>query len=251
MIPKLVSGFDDISPGSLSSVYNLYSRVFKNLLTVSSPEVAEMTKLYENCQRMVGIAYANEMADACSTLRIDANEVTRAASTKPFGFHPYQPSLGVGGHCLPVNPHYLLSNAPFPLLAFATESMRTRPMRVVDRVMQQLKELKACSTIHRFQPRLLVVGVGFKKGQSALTGSPGVAAMVHLLSAWEDVYVEFVDPFVDQEALSWVPKLDEITRWKKSSLEEFDVIIVATDQGLDMDVLKTISSKVIIENFCG
>jgi len=103
-IPKIISGLDDITAGSLASIYEVYSQAFDSIITVSSPEVAEMVKLYENCQRMVNIAYANEMADACMQLGIDAYEVCNAAATKPFGFSSYTPGLGVGGPCIPCNP---------------------------------------------------------------------------------------------------------------------------------------------------
>lgn len=79
---------------------------------MSRPEVAEMTKLYENCYRMVNITYTNEMSDACLRHGIDSNEMISAAATKPFGFQEFRPGLGVGGHCIPVNPFYLFANNP-------------------------------------------------------------------------------------------------------------------------------------------
>jgi nucleotide sugar dehydrogenase len=103
-IPKVVSGLDDITVGSLDSILQIYSTVFNTIVPVSRPEVAEMTKLFENCQRMVIASYANEMSDACESLNIDPYEVTSACATKPFGYLPFLPSLGVGGHCIPVNP---------------------------------------------------------------------------------------------------------------------------------------------------
>ena len=99
-IPKIVSGLDDVVPGSLDAIMSIYEPVFDNVVPVSMPEVAEMTKLFENCQRMICIAYANEMADACASHGIDPYEVSRAAATKPFGFVPYQPGPGLGGHCI-------------------------------------------------------------------------------------------------------------------------------------------------------
>lgn len=96
-IPKIISGLDQ---PSLDSISALYSRVFTTLLPVSSPEVAEMTKLYENCQRMLCAAYANEMSNACEALGINGFEVSAAAASKPFGYLPFQPSAGVGGHCM-------------------------------------------------------------------------------------------------------------------------------------------------------
>lgn len=97
MIPKVISGLNDITPGSVESIKALYSTVFHTIVPVTCPEVAEMTKLYENCQRMINIAYANEMADACGHLGIDPLEVSRVAATKPFGYQAYTPGLGVGG----------------------------------------------------------------------------------------------------------------------------------------------------------
>ncbi|KJZ76506.1 hypothetical protein HIM_04235 [Hirsutella minnesotensis 3608] len=165
-IPKVISGLDDVVPGSLEAIRALYSRVFERVVLVSSPEVAEMTKLYENCQRMVCIAYANEMADACQKLKIDPFEVCEAASTKPFGFLPFQPSLGVGGHCIPINPYYLIANNDFPLLESATERMRNRPAVIAQRAIRRLSGIS--------WPRVLVVGMGFKPGQSHLANSPGL-----------------------------------------------------------------------------
>ncbi|PHH92211.1 hypothetical protein CDD83_8411 [Cordyceps sp. RAO-2017] len=111
----------------------MYARAFDRVVPVSSPEVAEMAKLYENCQRMVCIVYANEMADACRARGIDPFEVCAAAATKPFGYMPFRPGLGVGGHCIPVNPYYLLANNDFPLLQAATECMRRRPAAIAQR----------------------------------------------------------------------------------------------------------------------
>ncbi|CCG84705.1 protein of unknown function, partial [Taphrina deformans PYCC 5710] len=90
-VAKIISG---LNPESLESIKRIYDVAFSNLVCVSSPEVAEMTKLYENCQRMVCIAFANEMSDACAGHNIDPYEVSRAAATKPFGFMPYTPSMG-------------------------------------------------------------------------------------------------------------------------------------------------------------
>lgn len=113
----------------------MYSTVFDRVIPVTKPEVAEMMKPYENCQRMMCIAYANEMADACIPHGIDLYEVCDAASTKPFGYMPYSPD--VGGHCIPVNPFYLLASSNFPLLRSAAESMGSRPARLAKRGLVQ------------------------------------------------------------------------------------------------------------------
>jgi len=238
-IPKVISGLDDIVEGSLQSIHELYSQVFENIVTVSKPEVAEMTKLYENCQRMMCIAYANEMANACEPHNIDPYEVARAAATKPFGYQSFMPSSGVGGHCIPVNPYYLLANSDFPLLQAATESMEKRPAHLADKAMRSL--LKGSDADHsrgHDRKRVLVVGVGFKAGQSVLSCSPGVAMLERLLGEW-NVEAIFADPLVEASAVPFAAKLDEVTEWNKITLQQFDLIVVTIRQtGLDFELLE-------------
>lgn len=248
-IPKIISGID--SP-SLTAVHQLYGRVFDHLIPVSSLEAAEMTKLYENCQRMVCAAYANEMADACASLGIDEWEVSRAAASKPFGYQPFWPGPGVGGPCIPVNPYYLLKTCNMPILQHATETSWRRPSEIVGRLMRLLENKRGMTGARRplsdLKMRVLVVGVGFKRGQSMLHNSPGVAAIQCLLGTY-DLDVEFADPLVDQTALAYVPKLNTSVDWNKNSLEEFAGILVTVDQvGLDMNLLDLLEG-VIVHNY--
>ncbi|EXL61031.1 hypothetical protein FOCG_00281 [Fusarium oxysporum f. sp. radicis-lycopersici 26381] len=244
-IPKIVSGLDDVVPGSLDAIMRLYSKSFDHVVPVSKPEVAEMMKLYENCQRMVCIAYANEMADACGAHGIDPYEVCRAAATKPFGYLPFSPGLGVGGHCIPVNPWYLLSNSRFPLLRAASEKMRDRPSEIAQRAVTRL-----CSVDRNgLRPRVLVVGIGFKRGQSHLANSPGLELARRLVET-SKVDVAWADPLVSQNAVPQIPRLDE-AEWTVEALErDFDMIIVAFRQeGLDFDVLERVR-RVVVERWC-
>ncbi|KAL7791551.1 hypothetical protein V8C37DRAFT_410354 [Trichoderma ceciliae] len=244
-IPKVISGLDDVIPGSLASISKLYSVAFDEVVTVSQPEVAEMTKLYENCQRMMCIAYANEMANACVPHGIDPYEVCRAASTKPFGYMPYTPGLGVGGHCIPVNPYYLLSNSEFPLLKAASEKMYARPAEVGERVIDLLHS----KPTNGVSPRVLVVGMGFKRGQSHLVNSPGLELAKSLILS-EKVEVSFADPLVRQETVPQIKRLDD-GNWSVEYLEQnFDMIIVAFKQeGLDFDVLHKLNG-VQVQMWC-
>ncbi|CVK88265.1 related to NDP-N-acetyl-D-galactosaminuronic acid dehydrogenase [Fusarium mangiferae] len=244
-IPKIVSGLDDVVPGSLDAIMRLYSKSFDHVVPVSKPEVAEMMKLYENCQRMVCIAYANEMADACGTHDIDPYEVCRAAATKPFGYLPFSPGLGVGGHCIPVNPWYLLSNSKFPLLRAASEKMRDRPSEIAQRAVTRLYSVDR----NGLRPRVLVVGVGFKRGQSHLANSPGLELARRLVET-SKVDVAWADPLVSQNAVPRIPRLDE-AEWTAEALErDFDMIIVAFRQeGLDFDVLERVQG-VVVERWC-
>lgn len=246
-IPKVISGLDDVVPGSLAAIQALYTRVFDHTVPVSRPEVAEMTKLYENCQRMMGIAYANEMADAASAHAIDPYEVCRAASTKPFGYMAFLPGVGVGGHCIPVNPYYLLSNSEFPLLAAASEAMARRPAAIAARAIDRLTEGRLRRGDGR-KPRALVVGVGFKAGQSTLSNSPGLDLVRHL-SLPGSVHVQFADPLVRQEDVPQVPRLAD-EGWNRETLATFDMIIVTMRQaGLDFGLLDGIEG-VDVEWWC-
>ncbi|KAF4497830.1 Vi polysaccharide biosynthesis vipA tviB [Fusarium agapanthi] len=242
-IPKIISGLDDITPGSLDAIQRVYSTIFETAIPVSKPEVAEMMKLYENCQRMVCIAYANEMADACIPHGINPYEVCEAASTKPFGYIPYSPGVGVGGHCIPVNPFYLLSNSRFPLLECATLAMHSRPSRLAERVLKRLRQRVTGRT-----PRVLVVGMGFKAGQSQIANSPG-ADLVKSLAVSREVDVCWADSLVKQSALPQVRRL-LYEDWRKDVLRKFDIIVVASRQtDMSFDILDELDG-VEIERWC-
>lgn len=244
-IPKIISGLDDMVPGSLSAIRRLYEQVFDHLVSVTRPEVAEMTKLYENCQRMVGIAFANEMADACIGHDVDPFEVCRAAATKPFGYMPFTPSIGVGGHCIPVNPYYLLSNNRFPMLQVATVRMNDRPSLIAERIAHHLRADKTDGIL----PRVLVVGMGFKAGQGHLSHSPGLELAKNLVLS-NAVRVTWIDPLVKQEQIPQIEKL-ESSYWTCEYLEEsFDFIVVAVRQtGLDFEVLNRLQG-VMVQYWC-
>ncbi|KAG5938439.1 hypothetical protein E4U59_003778 [Claviceps monticola] len=245
VIPKIVSGLDDLVPRSLKTIRQLYSRVFDNVVPVSTPEVAEMTKLYENCQRMVCIAYANEMADACIPHGIDPFEVCRAASTKPFGYIPIVPGAGVGGHCIPVNPHYLLSNNNFPILKAASARMSHRPSEIANRIVAKLHDRITPDA----PPSVLVVGIGFKPGQSHLANSPGLE-LAKCLVLTGKVHVVWADPLVPQSSIPQITRLSD-SEWSEASLDsQFDLIAVVLRQdGLDCSVLKRLQNS-MVEMLC-
>ncbi|XEV03008.1 hypothetical protein FSHL1_008295 [Fusarium sambucinum] len=241
-IPKVVSGLDDVIPGSLDAVVRLYGRVFDSIVPVSKPEVAEMCKLYENCQRMMCIAFANEMADACQGLDVNPFEVADAAATKPFGYMPYTPSLGVGGHCIPVNPYYLLSNCEFPLLEACADKMSKRPANMAKQIVNELMgggKLQRRDSGIDMTKRVLVVGIGFKAGQDHLVNSPGLQLAKELQRLGIDVH--FADSLVKQAAVPDIPRLDDAD-WVKEELEQFDMIVVSFRQwGMNFSVLDRVT----------
>lgn len=163
-IPKVVSGID---AASLERVRAVYGAVYETVVPVSSLEAAEMVKLYENCFRVVNIAYINEIADVCGARGVDVSEVVAAASTKPFGFMPFFPGFGMGGHCLPVNPHYLMAGAgqgELPVLEMATALMDGRPAKKAADIAAALPA----------GGRVLFMGIGYKQGEGLVGAfSPG------------------------------------------------------------------------------
>lgn len=161
-IPKLISGLDKIS---LYKIYEIYSQVIKKVIQVSSTETAELCKLYENCFRVVNIAYVNEIADLSTQYNIDFNEVVNACKTKPFGFMSFYPSFGIGGFCLPQNPYYLMHNInnpskTLPILNNSINYLNKRPL------------LKA-KYLSKFK-NILIIGAGFKDGQTLTAFSPAI-----------------------------------------------------------------------------
>lgn len=253
-IPKIVSGLGDKACDRIADVY---SRVYDNVVKVSSCEVAEMTKLHENCFRMVNIAYANEMADACRALKLDPTEVISAASTKPYGFMPFYPGLGVGGHCIPVNPHYLMESrkpGQFPILERATKAMSKRPDRLAKafwrKVMldvsarerraseQQGVPYPTTSIITTSAlPRILVVGLGFKSGESILDFSPSIA-FAKVIKEIGCARLAFYDPLVAQDKIIWMEKLDT-AHWRGDVLRtSFDgVALCMRQKGVEWSAL--------------
>ncbi|EKJ77559.1 hypothetical protein FPSE_02057 [Fusarium pseudograminearum CS3096] len=244
-IPKVISGLNNVIPGSLDAVVHLYGRVFNSIIPVSKPKVAEICKLYENCQQMICIAFANEMANACHSLSVNPFKVCDAAATKPFGYMPYTPSLGVGGHCIPVNPYYLLSNCEFPLLEACADKMNKRPANLAKRI---VNELMGGSRLQRrdsgidMAKRVLVVGMGFKAGQDHLVNSPDLQLARELQKL--EVDVQFADSLVEQVAVPDIPRLDD-PDWVKEELEQFDMIVVSFRQWcMDFSVLDQITVPV-------
>ena len=162
---------------------------------VSSPAAAEATKLYENIFRAVSLALANEFADACGALDLDPIEVTLAAGTKPYGFLGVFPGPGVGGHCIPCDPHYLLwqlgkAGHVSPLIEQAMRSIDLRP----DRVIERATEVLAADGLDLAGAKVMVVGASYKAGVRDVRESPALPLIAGLMRAGADV--SYYDPLV-------------------------------------------------------
>jgi len=191
-IPKICGG---TTAACLEVGLALYGQVIETVVPVSSTRVAEMTKLLENIHRAVNVGLVNEMKIVCDRMGIDVHEVIQAAATKPFGFVPYWPGPGLGGHCIPIDPFYLSWKARkygvhTRFIELAGEINRAMPEWVLSKMVEALhargKEIKGS--------RCLVLGIAYKKNVSDMRESPAVELM-ELLSA-RGATVEYSDPHV-------------------------------------------------------
>ena len=221
--PKILGG---ATPQCTARAAAFYERLFDRVITVGSTQAAEMVKLLENTFRAVNIGLINETAVMCNRLGLDVWEIIEAASTKPFGFMPFYPGPGLGGHCIPIDPLYLSwklksLNYTARFIELASEINTQMPRYVVDRVMQALnrrgKPLKG-SKIH-------VMGVAYKRDVSDVRESPALDVMFLLKQA--GAKVTYTDPYV--------PELDEMDIHLKSRkatpefLAKVDAVVITTD----------------------
>ena len=230
--PKVVAG---CTPQATERAAALYARIAADVVTASSPREAEMAKLLENTFRHVNIALVNELAVFCRALDIDIREVIRLASTKPFGFMPFQPGPGVGGHCIPVDPSYLSwalrrHGFQFRFVELAQEINARMPAYVGTRAAEILNNAGLAPS----RSRILCIGAAYKPGVGDCRESPAIEVMRHLVDKGADV--RFHDPFVDEftlagRTLTSVP-LDA------ASLADVDLVVVLTAHpGIDWDAV--------------
>ena len=196
-IPKVVGG---VTEDSTVAAAHLYSHIVKDVYAVSSARVAEAAKLLENTFRAVNIGMANEMARLCYALNIDTWEVIRAAATKPFGFMPFYPGPGIGGHCIPLDPHYLSWKArqhgfDSRFIGLAEEVNSRMPEHVIQLVSDGLND------DHKSMngARVLVLGVAYKRDIDDVRESPALSIIDRLRS--KGCEVSYHDPFVKHISL--------------------------------------------------
>ncbi len=193
-IPKVVGG---VSKDSTEIAAMLYGQIVEQVHAVSSARVAEACKLWENTFRAINIGMANEMARLCNALGIDTWEVVRAAATKPFGFMPFYPGPGIGGHCIPLDPHYLSWKArqhgfDSQFISLAEQVNSGMPAYVVKLVSTALnKEKKAVNG-----SKILILGVAYKKDIDDMRESPALSIIDLLRSRGAELV--YHDPFVPE-----------------------------------------------------
>lgn len=235
-IPKVVGGY---TPACLEAGVALYSKVIDQVVPVSSTKAAEMTKLLENIHRAINIGLVNEMKIVADAMGIDIHEVIRAAATKPFGFVPYHPGPGLGGHCIPIDPFYLTWKAReyglhTRFIELAGEINSDMPKWVVGKLADALNEHEKSIK----GSRILVLGISYKKNIDDMRESPSVELM-ELLQA-KGAQIDYADP--------WVPVFPKMRKHHfdlrsvdltPDSIASFDAVLLATNHDVfDYDMIQ-------------
>lgn len=223
-IPRVVGG---MTAACVEVGQAYYAQVIETVVPVSSTTSAEMVKLLENTFRAVNIALANEIAIMCDKLQIDVWEVIEAAATKPFGFMPHYPGPGLGGHCIPLDPHYLSwklktlnYNARF--IELASEINTSMPLYVIDKITDALNNNARAVR----GSRIGVIGVAYKKNVDDVRESPALDIIELLEQRGADV--TWVDPHVPQVRLSG-DRISVGTPYSPGWLQEQDCVVIITN----------------------
>jgi len=220
---KVVGG---VGPRSLELAVAFYSQTIENVVPMSCAKAAELTKVFENTFRAVNIALVNEITLLCDRMGINVWEVLDAAFTKPFGIMPFYPGPGVGGHCIPIDPHYLEWKAKevnfnTHFIALAGEINRKMPEFVRDKALRILNRIGVPAS----KARVLILGVAYKPDIEDLRGSPGLE-IIRLLQK-EGVNASYHDPLIlsfseNDLAMRSIPL-------SENTLREYDLVIITTD----------------------
>jgi UDP-N-acetyl-D-glucosamine dehydrogenase len=228
LIPKVIGGY---TPTCLDRAMTLYGKAIDTTVPVSSCRVAEATKLLENIFRSVNIALVNELKVVYAAMGIDIWEVIEAAKTKPFGFMPFYPGPGLGGHCIPIDPFYLTWKAReygkhTRFIELAGEINTAMPEYVVHRAADALnarnKAVKGS--------RVLILGLAYKPNVDDERESPSYALMDLLIARGAEV--EYYDPYVPvvrptREHSHFAGK--QSVAWDRTTIEKFDLVLIATN----------------------
>ncbi len=239
-IPKVVGG---VNPQASELAGALYGSIFHRTVPVSSPAAAEMTKLLENIYRCVNIALVNELKMLCLRMGLDIWEVIEAASTKPFGFHPFYPGPGLGGHCIPVDPFYLSWKAKewdfrTRFIELAGEINTNMPYHVLASIGGALNQHKKSVN----GARVLILGVAYKKDIDDLRESPALT-IIELLQK-EGAQVSYHDPYFP--FIGKGRKYDlQMKRSEIDKLGQYDCIVIVTDHS-DYDYRKIVAEAQLV-----
>jgi UDP-N-acetyl-D-glucosamine dehydrogenase len=241
-IPKVVGG---CGPAGAELASALYGTIFRRVVTVSSPAVAEMSKLLENIYRCVNIALVNELKQLCMRMGIDIHEVIEAAKTKPFGFQAFYPGPGLGGHCIPIDPFYLSWKARefdfrTRFIELAGEINTAMPYFVLDQIAAALNERSKSIR----GSKVLVLGLAYKRDIDDLRESPSLT-IIELLRE-SGALVSYNDPYFPTVGRGRHYDLN-MTSAPLDDLGQYDAVVIVTDHS-SYDYLALVKqSKLVVD----
>jgi len=226
-IPKVVGG---ITPSCTKAGKALYEQIVERVIVVSSAEIAEFTKLLENIFRGVNIALVNELKILSDRMGLDIWEVIEASSTKPFGFMPFYPGPGLGGHCIPIDPFYLSWKAKeydfnTRFIELAGEINTSMPEYVVGKIIDGLNRNKKCLKT----AKILMLGVAYKKDTDDIRESPAVE-IIDILKA-KGARIDYNDPYIPSfSGMRRYPNLSmKSIRLSEKTLRQYDCVVITTN----------------------
>ncbi len=245
-IPKLVSGH---TKKCLLLTKLVYSTIFRRTVQMKSIRQTEMTKLYENIYRAINISFVNEMKKVCVGMRLDINEIISAAKTKPFGFQPFYPGPGLGGHCIPIDPFYLTWKAKkfkikTEFINLAGKINRSLPKWTIEQLKKNLKEKRGIKTLKN--KKFLILGIAYKKNINDCRESPAFEIIKILEKGGSNV--NYSDTYIEK-----IPRLRRFNFTKKSvklssaEIKKYDAAILVTDHDNFNYKLIQENSKLIID----
>jgi UDP-N-acetyl-D-glucosamine dehydrogenase len=228
-IPKVIGGItDDCTKVGIE----FYTKVFKEVVPVSSVKVAELSKLLENIHRAVNLGMINEFKITCDAMNVDPFEVIKAASTKPFGFVPYYPGPGWGGHCIPVDPFYLSWKAKeFGLYSRFIELAGELNLKTQKWVVSKISECLNRKKLSLSSSKILLLGIAYKANVDDARESPALNIYTELSEL--GAHVDFSDPYFNE-----LPSTRKFKIKKKAielnakNIKEYDLVVVLTDHNL-------------------
>ena len=239
--PKVLGG---LTNQCLKVATALYENIVINVVPVSSTESAEMVKLLENTFRAINIGLANEIAIMCEKLGVNVWEVIDAAATKPFGFMKFTPGPGLGGHCIPIDPHYLswkLKTLDYEarFIQLAGEINTNMPNHILSLITNSLNELEKSLN----GSKILVIGVAYKKDISDTRESPALDLLQLLTDSGADI--EYYDPFVPKLELRSM-SLNSLSTLNNLAIKNYDACVIVTDHSeVDYEIIYNNSLLII------
>ena len=243
-IPKIVGAYSD---NCLDVAVSIYSQAVNKVVTVSSIKVAEMTKLHENIYRLINIGLVNEMKMICDKMKINIHEVVKAAQTKPFGFTAYYPGPGVGGHCIPIDPHYLTWKAKqfsidTKFITLAQTINDDMPKWILDKLLEELN-LRGLILNNL---NILFIGIAYKKNVDDIRESPSIKLME--LFNHNKALIDYHDPYIKNFKFNFLKyKEKESVDLKAKNIASYDLVVIATDHdNIDYELIYQ-NAKLIID----